>query len=1153
MAIGGRTIHQDKKGYFYERMGSRVYVPSSMVTTIQGHKVLGVSDKVAEAAFKTQAQPVAGVSKPKKVSAPPGTILGASKQLWGQYQHFSLKGLMVKRGTWKDPRTGKFYHYDPNIQGLVPTGYVGKPVPGFHGGGDVRRVSVYAKPKEVEKPPPTEAEKTVVRKKHLEEAKVARETEKTAGKTVHTIAYHLQQANTRRAQQSLGGKAYGDMAPSEQKQYKELVKKGRTPDVAAALADAAPEQIAKYYEIRKEDPEIKVAVAIKQAKAVKPPEPPKEPGRLPTPEPSPRAAKLISKITGRKGYEAWLAEIKGIKPVTLAEARASQIEYEHFKKTHTELPDGKFIADYQLTRIKKDMPEAHKIITTQGYTAYTSWVNKQNALYRDNQAAITKLKPYTDKDDGIDGAKYLRDHPKDRKTLTDAGFSGQDVAGWRKWNAQPFMQISPLERWWSKVDKAGGSGLNVLEFQAFLNKHQSLAREGKKIILTPPPKPVKPVISLEQFTTGYMQARGISPPIAGVAFTKKQADSRQLATMEYARLYGGKAAVKEIGMTYADVLVPGVYVARNWTTLSTKDKVINIGIDVASVLLCVGIFKVAGAGIRQLSGVSKVSRVAKHAGKAGRELQLATKEFNQAQKVLKLKVGSKLWVKHANKLERLQRASMKADRQFLETLERLEQIAPRDLARIERQSGLKGLAKAIKDIGKAQKSINKAWKELETLPIFTEARTPRQILMNNRHLVALAKLQKAQARLEAALNRTGSALKPRYSYGPPASEFKGYGMQWEAGKPAPRIGGKKDPTTIEAIESWLARSREVATKGDEPWLMSSRARVATAVAEKPKVTPKYRLKLKALYKEAKPKARPKAKPKVPKVKRSVFPRIKPKVKVAVKVAALPKPRVKTSVFPGIKPKVKEVVRVTAPAIPSHAWGRATYARIAKEYGTDAVVDAVGSTMEEQLRKLKELGRISTKEWATVREAVRESIREYIKAQEAGKTATQTKSAVKEAIQTKLRGVPAVDTVAVTKAVTRLVTKPITPVKIITKPLVAKPPVEKVPTPKGPVPPIRLRRRPIITIEKVVGKPKVNPGTVSWRQGKVTISIEPPYKLGTDDVAYSPSPKGSTGTPQQTIRTRFGRPPKEIELGMGVVRATVKRGRHIRFARQHIKL
>ena len=87
---------------------------------------------------------------------------------------------------------------------------------------------------------------------------------------------------------------------------------------------------------------------------------------------------------------------------------------------------------------------------------------------------------------------------------------------------------------------ADGANLNVYEFVSFLKEHPEMAKEGREAFLAKPPQKLQvPDISLEQFTAEFMAARGIQPIGAtGIATTKKQVDARELATVQYGKVYG---------------------------------------------------------------------------------------------------------------------------------------------------------------------------------------------------------------------------------------------------------------------------------------------------------------------------------------------------------------------------------------------------------------------------------------------------------------------------------------------------------------------------------------------------------------------------------------------------------------------------------------
>jgi len=71
--------------------------------------------------------------------------------------------------------------------------------------------------------------------------------------------------------------------------------------------------------------------------------------------------------------------------------------------------------------------------------------------------------------------------------------------------------------------------------------------------------------------------------------------------------------------------------------------------------------------------------------------------------------------------------------------------------------------------------------------------------------------------------------------------------------------------------------------------------------------------------------------------------------------------------------------------------------------------------------------------------------------------------------------------------------------------------------------------------------------VAWRQGKVWLSVLPPYKR--ENIIYSRKPPAGarvlTGPPARTLFS-VGKPPARITVPLGMVKATVLRGRRILF-------
>jgi len=756
--------------------------------------------------------------------------------------------------------------------------------------------------------------------------------------------------------------------------------------------------------------------------------------------------------------------------VTKAEAK--------FERSHINLAPEKEGGEWMSLKSSKEYtgwndlaPKYQSIALRESLSAMNEAIDSDRASL---DTALGKLNYVTNKDNLVDGAKYLRDNPRDVQTLEIAGFGESAIKGWQELNNQ-------LVGWSAEIETQGN------EFKS---------RVADLII----DRPHLTQLDAEKIARVEFKHEGkVLEPSPDLPTQIKLADAhfKSLSPEEQAII---KAQWKQLPVTAAEMIVPGVYVARHWTELDTKGKVINIALDAASILLAVGIFKLAGVATRQLSGVNKVSRVAKSAGKAGRELDIAQKTYNTAQKVLK--PNSKLLIKHANNVAKAQAKSMKADRAFLNNLQRLQRLSPKDLKVLAKQSGLKNIDKAIISVTKSQKQVVKLWNRIDKMKFNPNAKTAKEIASNNKYLKELSKLQQAQARLQAALDNAGSALSPRYSPSPPTEEFKGFKVEW--GEKKPTIKPIEDET-IKSIEKYLATDKSLKPSQPNFWELE-KSPVATKV--KPKAVPekvaeakgKHQLKLKAVYEKAK--AKPKEKPRIPE-----------------------------SAFPGIKSAPKVIAKVTAATIPSEAFSRMAAAQVAKYYGTEEVVDAVSKTLLGQIVKSKGFERIVPSTVEKVNQAIREIIDIYNKALQKGKTSTEARQIVSEAAATRLKATPlsAAQTVTATNIVTKIATR--TPFEISPRLFTIKSRLLRPFATKG------------IKAEKMGGV-VVPKGTITWRQGKVWYAIKPPYKEKGDVLLLKHPPVGAevykgASSAYKTIQALEGDVNIVLNLDLGVQDITIK--------------
>lgn len=661
-----------------------------------------------------------------------------------------------------------------------------------------------------------------------------------------------------------------------------------------------------------------------------------------------------------------------------------------------------------------------------------------------------------------------------------------------------------------------GLDVELRKIKSYNSKAETLNRMTRRTLLPSIPKkaPMTTQRAINEISSTMVSQK---PP------TKRDIKNviAKLKTEEEKKAFA--AWLKRAPVEVAELIVPGVYVARNWARLSTAEKVANIAIDVASVLLFVGIFKATGAAMRAISGVTKAEALAVAAGKASRKLNAATKVLDKSMKLkavgrkkLTIVQKQRRIVNATNKVEKAQRASMRADRLFLENLESLSEITVGQLKQLEKASGLRGLRRAIQDITKAQKRLSKSWANVERLEKLHKkhpdnagyTRLYEQALSgvyDKKNRVLQKGLLHYQRELEAALARAGSTLKPRYSMPPQPAQFKGYGVGWQKSGPQPKI--KPDKGTLGAIESYLARSREVRRTGTEAWV--AQKAVKTITKSTVELKGKHRLKLKPIY--AKPKAAPKPKPKAaPEVKKRPF---------------------------GLEPK-KKAVEAAEKTIPLEAAGRWTAAKIAEEYGEEIDAFSKAITIDELLKGIKHKDKFYFVPDRKVKLVVIAGTQALVNAIVANKSIADQRSAIRESIQAAIRQymkpMPRAAVVAqpATKTLTKTTTKMATiiPTKI------------KIPPPKK-----------LITLKLPGGKPTTEwteeqiKSAVAWKMGVVIYAIKSPYSSKADIKVWpvDEAPSGlrlisihkGKGSASRSYIPLKGKPPKsQKQLDIGITDA-----------------
>lgn len=108
-----------------------------------------------------------------------------------------------------------------------------------------------------------------------------------------------------------------------------------------------------------------------------------------------------------------------------------------FEAAHTQLPDGQWIDNEQLTKLKAEAPNIYEALTTSGFAAGDKIIQEQqvafNTLkgYAVLQAPAGAGVPFKVLKEhfpvGYDIARYLKDYPENSATLITAGFAPKDV------------------------------------------------------------------------------------------------------------------------------------------------------------------------------------------------------------------------------------------------------------------------------------------------------------------------------------------------------------------------------------------------------------------------------------------------------------------------------------------------------------------------------------------------------------------------------------------------------------------------------------------------------------------------------------------------------------------------------------------------------
>lgn len=833
-----------------------------------------------------------------------------------------------------------------------------------------------------------------------------------------------------------------------------------------------------------------------------------------------------------------------------AEQYATKAEIARFERINTQLPDGQWVSKADLAKTKRDSPEVYLLLTTQGLNAANKYVEDYNAKAAIHNAqvekqnlAISKLEPFT-KGDKVDVLAFIRaNRDTASQTLQDAGYEEKDIKQWQK------DTISPLY-------------LNAIYQETLKEKRNELLKTEK-------PQP------LEDATAFYSRVDSLARAEAYKGFTK--AEQAQLTKEQLISLEG--------------FLIPGVETAAHWSYLSTPEKVFAVTTDVVMVATILWGGKILTGAARKLglTSIAKVEKLAVKAGKAGKDLEKATAQALKNAGKTGTIAETKQFILN-NTVETAQRASMKADTAFLNKLETLDRISPKDLKLLEKQSGIKGLSQSIRDVSTASKDVKVAWKYADKSKFYTAPKNAAQLEANNRHLFRLAELQDAKVRLDLALERAGSTLKPRYSqqiaeprisplyerFGPyqtkrvtmktplTKDEIALLGFREELGgtrKSLAELKNTLSPEEYKRLQAYLktrtkipqaklnkAKLKKLKLNADEEtlkrldeWLSSPGGKDSPRYKRLEDLAKKSRERYETAQQQARAQARvtlaEQAK-ELPELLAKRVPLPKGKPKPTLKPSELPKVKpAPTSAFPGIKVKPKEVVTAK------------TEKQRAAQYSTEELADVRSQTISEALSKTRGFERLTPKEWQQVNELIKEGVKAGTETQTKvitkGLTSTQARDAVKEAVKQKINEIAQTKPVPITKPQVDIVIKTIVDTPTPTKPI----------EPIKPLKPFKPKLKPPLKLtlpsggkEEEEWTPEEIKSAIAWKDGFVVHALKSPYRRGIDERTYHISnvPPGlkvmnirGKGSQQATIRST-GITPARITVDVGNQDAIITR-------------
>lgn len=635
--------------------------------------------------------------------------------------------------------------------------------------------------------------------------------------------------------------------------------------------------------------------------------------------------------------------------------------------------------------------------------------------------------------------------------------------------------------------------------------NKQIEKFNEKIAKTKTPiEPVKP-------KTG-----AITPAVYGVKEEWKKALSAKDTLQK----------IKNSAGLLAEYIVPGVWL-KNWDKMNNWQRGLNIALDLAVIIPAA---RLAASGARWIAKPS--SRATLKLYGQVKNLAVKSRKANEAYAIA-VKQGFKKGLPtsaQASKIQKLQQAAFVADEKFLDKFGRLTSVSIKQIKKIERKSGFKGLTKQMERIYKNVDEVKDLTKKINLIEKLPQKKMTETLRRRRSDLFFERERLNAQLKKQYAIldKKMRTRVKGEYYKDMPEA-FKGYDFSFENIKSPPSELG----STIDDIERYLKTDESLKPTERKFWELdrtpkgegggvatetkTATEKVTKEAADKGTET----LKIKAKYKKNE-KAKPKEKPAPSEVAKKSTGELTEREKAALYGASTSpafKEFIADAISPYARPDISQkIVTLTelSPAVKEKV-----------KAGAVATPDIVKAVEAATIEATKAAQKVFNKEGATIKPVIsiipeattkaRDAIKEAIKA--------ETNPLVKQELQTKAKMIEKVA------------------VEISTKPPKIKPTEFK--------PRIVPRTKKSQKSDKQV-RDEVNDreGAIAWRQGELNKKdvwhvIVSPYKTEGDHyVMLGRQPSGATivkgaQSAFKTAKTLYGiSPSRQLRLSLGFMKVSI---------------